>query len=527
MSIPAPHHFCGRLLCQEWWVWASLYGERLPDFTTDCDVEGMGENNPLGPAPGSFDCASLRDPGGKLVFVRGEPIRFVRSPDAATLRRFLESSVARDWTAAGALVMSFELDERQLNTYSVEPLFSDSFGAERWAGVWRHERVFFPSSVEEWTPSMLQQSGVATLDLACALLKDGRGLKDATPRNVLFRGARPVFVDLLSIEERDPTDPLWLPYAQFLRTFINPLLVSKATGLPLRAIFNLGREGVEPEEVRALVPLSHRLAGPGLWHVTLPTMLLRARPNAVDGVQPKRAVAPEQAHYVLRRLFKGLRRSLRAVAPVESASAWTGYTEEHHNERYFAAKHAFVSAGLKAFHPQTVLDIGCNTGDLSVVAAKYGAQVVAIDNDPGVVERLFRRAVADELNILPLIVDVSAPTPARGWMNQEWPSFLDRAAGAFDVVLAMAVLHHLLATNGIPLPRIIDLLAVLTRGAVILEFVPPSDPLFRQLARGRDHLFADISRKSFEEACGRRFRIVRTESLPSGQRVGYVLEKHS
>jgi SAM-dependent methyltransferase len=173
--------------------------------------------------------------------------------------------------------------------------------------------------------------------------------------------------------------------------------------------------------------------------------------------------------------------------------------------------------------PKTVLDIGCNTGELSVIAAEGGAQVVAIDNDPQVVERVFQRASRDTLNVLPLVVDIASPTPGRGWMNRELPSFLDRAAGAFDQVLAMAVIHHLLATNGIRLPDVIDLFARLTRGTVALEFVPPSDPLFRRLARGRDYLYSGLTRESFEEACKRRFEIVRSEPLPSGDRVAYVL----
>lgn len=476
--------------------------------------------------PDSFQDASFRDPGGAIRFVGGMPIRFVRSSHAVELRSFLDSATARSWCARGALVESTELQAAELDVYRNNPDFTEALEAESWGGIWRHERVFFPSSADEWSQGMLHCAGAMTLDLALDLLKDGRGLKDATPANVLFRGSQPVFVDVLSIEQRDPRDPLWLPYAQFIRTFVLPLLVTKATGLPLRAVFSVGREGIEPEVARDLVPVSKRISGPGLWLVTVATMLSRSAAAATDGLVPKRSVPPQQAKYVLKRLFQGLRKSLDAVgSSADPESSWTGYVQDHHTLAYFDAKRAFVASAVEEMRPKTVLDIGCNTGELSVIAATRGAQVVAIDNDPQVVERVFQRPSRDALNVLPLVVDIASPTPGRGWMNRELPSFLDRATGAFDQVLAMAVIHHLLATNGVPLHDVIDLLARLTRNTVALEFVPPSDPLFRRLARGRDYLYAGLTRESFEEACKRRFEIVRAEPLPSGDRVAYVLRK--
>src|SRR5690349_129632 len=89
--------------------------------------------------------------------------------------------------------------------------------------ILEHERIPFPSYPYEWAAPMLHAAGRLTLDLAASLAKEGMGLKDATPYNILFRGPQPVFVDLLSIERRDPRDAIWLPYAQFVRMFLSPL----------------------------------------------------------------------------------------------------------------------------------------------------------------------------------------------------------------------------------------------------------------------------------------------------------------
>lgn len=451
----------------------------------------------------------------------------MRASHASEMRSFLGSPTAGDWESKGALVASSELGPLEIEALKHDPGFATAYEQEVWGGVWRHDRVFFPSSAEEWSPGMLQRAGALTLNLAIELLGEGRGLKDATPGNILFRGSKPVFIDMLSIERRDPTDPLWLPYAQFVRTFLLPLLVTRETRLPLKAIFNVGREGIEPEVARDLIPVTRRLAGPGLWQVTIATMLSRSAGGRARSTAPaRRSVNRDQAAYVLKRLLRGLYTSLdKAGSTHLSMSSWTEYVEDHHSRAYFDAKRAFVASAVDEMQPRTVLDIGCNTGELSVIAAQHGAEVVAIDNDPQVVERVFQRASADKLNILPLVVDIASPTPARGWMNRELPSFLDRATGAFDQVLAMAVIHHLLATNGIPLLDVVDLLARLTRRSVALEFVPPTDPLFRQIARGRDYLYEKLTQATFEAALGSRFEIVRAQPLPSGDRVGYVLRK--
>jgi SAM-dependent methyltransferase len=469
---------------------------------------------------------SFRDPGGALRFVNGTPLRFVRDSHASDLRAFLGSSTARQWHETGALVGTTELTESEIDALSTDANFRGTYASESWAGIWRHERIFFPSFAEEWTPGMLHRAGTLTLQLAADLLNDGYGLKDATPANILFRGAQPVFVDLLSIEKRDPMDPLWLPYAQFVRMFLLPLLVNKRTKLPLRAVLSVGREGLEPEAAHALLPLGARLLGAGLWHITLPMLVGGSSSILADGAPPKRSVPAGQAKFVLERLFSSLQRALDNVRPAnDQHSSWTAYTTDHHSAEYFDAKRALVASAVEAIQPKTVLDIGCNTGELALIAAAKGADVVGIDSDPQVVERLFGRLAPDKLKILPLMVDMAAPTPARGWMNEESPSFLERAEGSFDLVLAMAVIHHLIATNGIPLARVLRLFALLTRDGVALEFVPPSDPLFRRLSRGRDHLYTGLTRSSFERACERHFEVLKAEPLPSGDRVAYLLRK--
>jgi hypothetical protein len=109
------------------------------------------------------------------------------------------------------------------------------------------------------------------------------------------------------------------------------------------------------------------------------------------------------------------------------------------------------------------------------------------------------------------------PTPGLGWRNQELPSFRERSRDRFDLVLMLAVVHHLRVTEGIPLDTLFEEVAALTRGHVLVEFVPVSDPMFRTLARGREPLYADCDRKAFEAALSGRFSITRSQELRNGR----------
>jgi SAM-dependent methyltransferase len=354
------------------------------------------------------------------------------------------------------------------------------------------------------------------------------GLKDATPYNILFRGPRPVFVDILSIEHRDAGDPVWLPYAQFIRTFILPLLASRHFGLsPGRSLLTC-RDGLEPEDIyRLLSPLQRLLPG-FLSLVTLPVFLGRFHKNNEAALYRKRLLpAPEKAEFILRAILRGLQRKLDSVAPKATHSAWSGYMEmdDGYSKEQLAIKEQFVRQCLEDFAPKSVLDVGCNTGHFSLLAARTGARVVAIDYDAAVVGQVWRKAKAAGLDVLPLVVDLTRPTPGVGWENREWPSFLGRACGAFGAVFMLAVIHHMCVNERVPLQHIADLAAQLTSDLLVIELIAPEDAMFRRLARGREGLYQDFNSAAFEEAFRQQFEIVRWQEVDGRARRLYLMRK--
>jgi hypothetical protein len=144
---------------------------------------------------------------------------------------------------------------------------------------------------------------------------------------------------------------------------------------------------------------------------------------------------------------------------------------------------------------------------------------------------MWRNASQEKLDVLPLVVDLTRPSPAIGWLNQECPSFLERAGvgsgGGFDLVSMLAVIHHILVTERIPIEELLDLADQLSRRHVLIEFVGPEDPMFRRILRGRERLYANISRASFEAAAKARFELVRSEQIDGLHRWLYLYRRRT
>ncbi len=472
---------------------------------------------------------SFRDPAGALCPL-GDRIFRIVATGAPDLLAFLSSKAAKTYFDSGQVVRTAVLTKEQADDVLADPDIGQAYGHLHGQLLVEHERIPFPSYPYEWPAEMLHAAGLLTVGLAEDLGREGLGLKDATPLNILFRGTEPVFVDLLSFERRDPHDPTWLPYAQFARTFLLPLLAYKYFGLRLDQTLGARRDGIEPEEMYRYLSPVRRLAPPFLTLVSLPTWLGRRHSEDDYSIYRKKSLDdPEKAGFILGSLLRRLRRTLLRLTPPEGGqSAWSAYMNSGGNNygaEQFAAKESFVSAALRELAPRSVLDVGCNTGHFSLMAARTGAGVVAIDADPVVVGHVWRQARPERLDILPLVINLARPSPAVGWRNEECPSFLDRARGKFDVVLMLAVLHHMIVTERVPLASILELAAELTRDALIIEFIEPEDSMFRRLTRGRDELHKYLTVSAFENACLQRFQILRSERIPGGARALYLLRK--
>jgi SAM-dependent methyltransferase len=472
--------------------------------------------------------ASFRDPDGRLLTVDGRIIRIIKKSAASDLRAFLTSEAITGFLKTGKLVRTDFLDAAEVESLSAKETVMSALDDVGESVFVEHERIPFASFPYEWPPEMLYAAAELTLDLAERLLPESICLKDATPYNVLYAGAKPVFIDLLSFERRDPGDQTWLPLAQFSRTFLLPLLVNKHFGVRLDQIFMAHRDGLDAEDVVRLCGPLQKVRPPFFTLITLPARLSRRLLAEDTSIYQKHTTSnPEKAKFILGRVFKSLRRKLESLRPVSNrSSTWSDYMEQNnYTEDYFPIKQQFVEGALAETKPGKVLDVGCNTGHFSAMAARAGASVVSIDYDPIVVGKVWSQASADNLDILPLVVNLARPTPSLGWRNMENPSFLERARGAFDGILMLAVIHHMLVSERIPLTEIMRLAAELTTDLLIIEYVGPQDTMFRRISRGRDHLHESLTEEYFEDVSRQYFEITRVQKLGDTHRWIYVMRR--
>jgi SAM-dependent methyltransferase len=463
--------------------------------------------------------ASFRDPAGTLFDVGQRVLRRVHASHAAAFDAIASGPVVGELVRSGRAV--------SVTRIAAETVPERYRAAD--AAYYEHERIPFIGYPCEWSPAMLADAADFTLALALDLLKHRLILKDATPANILHRGCRPVLVDIPSIVDWPRGSFVWLARQQFESCFLLPLIAASEVGLPLAWSLADPVNGITHQALATMLGARRWLKPSLVSAVGLPAALSSRRAVAGAPARAARRYDERKALFILEWSFEKLRSRIQSLAARvrRNDSNWRAYTETraHYGADDIQTKRRFVADVLASGSPEWVLDVGANTGEFSELAARR-ANVVAIDIDEVSIDRIFENARRQSLAVLPLVVNLARPTPAAGWQNAETRSFVERATGRFDAVMMLAVVHHLRITGGVPLAAILDLAGDICRGTLIIEFVPVADPMFGQLARGREEIYTDWTREEFERLLLQRFVIERTVGL-TNHRVLYCARKRS
>ncbi len=448
------------------------------------------------------DPSSFRDPSGHVFY--GPEGEVYRSLDIKSYK----------------VAESFLVSPAYANLLEQELIISTEVIKE---GRLQHKRLGFITYPYEWTPQMLLDAAKCTLNVQLELMKDGFSLKDASAYNVQFdfgtNGPAPVFIDIGSIEPL--AGPIWRAYRQFVSHFLLPLFLYHDKNYDFRGTFLAEIDGLAPEQAYHLLGMSKFLS-PYFTLVTLPHWL--GKREGTESPQPK-SEDLEKSLFVMRHTIRSLKRKLDRLQLKPVESEWTAYGDLNtYPDEAGATKQVFGGHVWNQIKPQTVLDIGCNTGYFSLQAACNGSQVIALDTDTACLDFLYKKTKNMQSRILPLRVDITNPSPGIGWNNKERASFLDRI-GQVDCVLALAVVHHLLITKGIPLLEIAGLFHGLTKEYLLVELVGPSDPMFQSLLRGRGALYNEFVLVEQERIFAERFSIIEQLGLTDMDRTLYLMRK--
>jgi hypothetical protein len=399
----------------------------------------------------------------------------------------------------------------QLVPHEEVPLTLLDRGAYR---VLRPEPLQFVSYPYEWCPGQLRAAALLTMDVMQAALEHGLILKDASAFNVQFVGARPLFVDTLSFEIYDEGRP-WGAYRQFCEHFLAPLALACARDPRVLGLLRSNLDGVPLALASALLPMRSWFRFGILSHVHL-----HSRAQSRLSQETAAASRARLSRTSLLALIDNLRRTVDGLRRPARRSDWSDYeTTCAYSSKARDQKAEVVRRFVEEIRPKLALDLGANTGAFSRIATAAGAFTVSIDADPAVVEANFLRARAEgDERLLPLVMDLANPSPGLGWDSHERKSLSER--GPADVVLALALVHHLALSGNVPLTMVAAWLGRLGRCAVV-EFVPKDDPQAQRLLAVREDVFDHYDRQHMEEALKLHFTIDAAVELSGSDRVLY------
>jgi ribosomal protein L11 methylase PrmA len=451
--------------------------------------------------PGSF-----RDPSGFLFWRDGTLYRQVNPFYREDYDRLMESGLYDTLVGDGLLVPHEEVD--------VEPAEP---GAYR---VIQPEPIRFVSYPYEWCFSQLKDAALLTLRLQKEALEKDLSLKDASAYNVQFQGGQPVFIDTFSFEEYQEGKP-WIAYGQFCQHFLAPLALMSYTDVRLGRLFRTHLDGVPLDLASTLLPARTYLSFSLLTHIHFHS---KGRERYADVSDSDEITHREVGRTQLLGIIDNLEGAVEGLTWEPEGTEWANYYEDtNYSPDAFDEKEAFVAESVRAAEPETVWDLGANTGRFSRIAAEEGAYTLAFDVDPSAVEKGYRACWEGKMeNVLPLTLDLANPSPGIGWANQERDSLSER--GPADMAFALALVHHLAISNNVPLPRLASFLSKICR-TLVIEFVPKEDSQIQRLLVTREDIFDNYTQEHFEEAFRGYFDFEDVKEISGSKRTLYRMSR--
>ncbi len=449
--------------------------------------------------------ASFRDPSGFLFLSAGKLFRQVNLIYKPNYDQLMASGLYQELVNQGLVISHAEWEHPGIKPDIVYKVLLP-------------ELVNFISYPYEWAFSQLKDAALLTLQIQKFALDFGMTLKDSSAYNVQFHHGRPILIDSLSFEIYPEGSP-WVAYRQFCQHFLAPLSLMAYRDIRLNQLFKAHLDGIPLDLTSKLLPFRTRLKLPILMHIHLHAASQRRYSSAtLDTSRTMSKVA-------LLGLIDSLESGIKALHWKAAGTEWAEYYSDHnYTPAALEHKKSLVSEYLDQVSPASVWDLGANIGTFSRLASALGIPTVAFDIDPVAVERNYLLCKRDrETHLLPLLQDLSNPSPNLGWHSTERTSLNQR--GPAGLVMALALIHHLAISNNVPLDKLAHFFRELSKWLVI-EFVPKSDSQVQRLLASRTDIFADYNQEIFEQTFSACFQIHRKTPIRDSERWLYLMEAY-
>jgi len=453
----------------------------------------------------NIDSSSFRDPDGFIFLSNNDLFRQINKAGQQNFDFLIDSGLYQQLVKDKLLIAHKQAPKK---------LFLTENGYK----IIKPQIIPFLSYPYEWSFTQLKDAALLTLKIQETALKHNMSLKDASAYNVQFVGCQPIFIDTLSFEKYKEGQP-WIAYRQFCQHFLAPLALMAKSELRLNLLLRDFIDGIPLALASALLPSVTKINLSLLPHIHLHALnQKRMGDKKIDKTKFK------MTKFQMISFISNLRSTVENLKIKKGQTEWEKYyTFTNYSNKAFKQKQLLFQQYIKKIKPKSVLDLGANTGKFSRIASETGAYTVACDIDPLAVEAAYLESKKNKNKLLlPIIIDLTNPSPALGWANSERKSFNQRANA--DCVVAFALIHHLAISNNLPLYLIAQYFSSLGNW-LIIEFVPKEDSKTQILLQSREDIFKNYSKENFEKAFLKHYKIINTKNIKESKRSVYLMKK--
>jgi hypothetical protein len=448
--------------------------------------------------------SSFRDPSGFLFRKNGVLYRTIAESYKEHYERAQSSGLYQSLTKDGLLIPHKEVEHNGADREDVYKVIAPT-------------QIPFISYPYEWCFSQLKDAALLTLKIQKKALQKSMTLKDASAFNIQFFKGKPILIDTLSFEIYKEGTP-WVGYRQFCQHLLAPLVLMSTTDIRLNQLMRIYLDGIPLDLASTLLPKRTYLNLSVALHIHLHAKSQK-RYSKKDQ-KPSWRISREK----LIALIDNLEKTVRKTNLKKEDTEWASYYEEtNYSAPSFEEKKNIIAEFLESASPKTVWDLGGNTGEFSRLASTKGIETISFDIDPMAVQKNYLEIrEKKEERILPLLLDFTNPSPAIGWNNEERMSLQER--GPADLIMALALIHHLAISNNTPLAMIAETLSKLCTH-LIIEFIPKTDSNVKLLLKTRKDIFPNYTEDGFEKDFTKHFDIKKKKSISGSERLLYRMIK--
>ncbi|MDU9047980.1 MAG: class I SAM-dependent methyltransferase [Candidatus Electrothrix sp. Rat3] len=448
--------------------------------------------------------SSFRDPSGYLFVKNGDLYRLIKNSYQKEYVHLCTSGLYEKLTNMGLLISHDEI---------TESLISDPACYK----IIKPVQIPFISYPYEWSFSQLRDAALLTLRIQRLSLKKGMSLKDASSYNIQFQKGQPIFIDTLSFELHQEGKP-WVAYKQFCEHFLSPLLLMSYTDIRLNQLATRFIDGIPLDLSASLLPFRARFNVHIFFHIIMHSKLQKKYENKTVDCERKKV-----SNIAMLGIFDSLAKLVSSLRPKSQDTEWGDYYSDiNYDETAFQYKKELLKSLVHKCEHKMIWDLGANTGFFSRIAGLGTTPVISFDIDPVAVEKNYRMVKRNkEENILPLVLDLTNPSPGIGWSNHERKTISERNLP--ETVLALALIHHLAISNNIPLQHIASFFYGICKN-LIVEFIPKEDSQVQRLLATREDIFPGYTMKEFERIFSEKFFIIEKCPVKNTKRTFYLMK---